>query len=251
MRCQSTRRRGRKSGFARSLSGSYFPKPLHLGSSQIGALKLCLRLPCFLCKHSADVEKYNRFKNSPEYRNFQQQVQRSTSERLSVHSETDTSSTSLPSAQSSDEKGGEGSWRRGGRPAETPRDPVRIGSFIVHFPREDWHQDTNASGTKGKTSPLDAPPPTGSQASRNIYRPPGSRMPSSGTVVSTIKGRTSHVWRARRDNHRPAGSNLSYHGNGSRAANKERSRTKDEEPSEGEGRRGHEVMTIKSESGSQ
>lgn len=141
-----------------------------------------------------------------------------------VQSDTETSSTALPSGQSSDREGSSRErWRRGIRFAETRPDPVRMGSFLVHFPREDPHQGSVASGTKGKTPRAEASATTGRRAP-DIYRPPGARV-SSGSELQALD--------------KDPGARVSSGGGDLRAADKDSPKIKQEEPSEGKAGSGY------------
>lgn len=78
------------------------------------------------------------------------------------------------------ERGSRASSRRGGR---ARRDPARHSSSSVHSPRENQHQGTVASRTEAKIPRADASSDTVRRSDRGIYRPPGSRIPSSGSEI--------------------------------------------------------------------
>ena len=142
------------------------------------------------------------FKESPKYEHFLRQVDRTAAGRLTrPHSDKKTTSTALSSDQGSNQKGNRASWHRREKAAMTRRHPVQNDSCVVQSPRDNQYQRAVASKKDAKLPGANAPSATGRRFDRGIYRPPGSRVSSTSSDI--------------------------------RAASKESSKIKDEEPSEG------------------
>lgn len=168
-------------------------------------------------KHEMPVDEETRLKIgireipwwftvSPEYENFLQQVLESATGRLTdVRSDEEHTFTPQPSGQGSGRRGSDVSLHGGGGVATTKRDPVKIGSFVVHFPRESYHYSTIASNTEAKTHRARPPSatkidstkavnkPRDRRLEREIYKPPRAMVSSRGSDMGVaIKGRAKN-----------------------------------------------------------
>ena len=212
MRCRSTRRRGKRSVFARSPSGETSPTHSFIVQAGREHQDIVSVLPCSPRKDNADLEKYNRFTESPEYERFLQKVDRSAPRRLArPHSDKENTPTALPSGQGSNQKGNRASWHRREK-AATRHHPVQNDSFLVQSPRDNQYQRAVASKRAAKIPRADVSSGKGRRLDKGLYRPPGSRVSSTSSDLQV--------------------------------ATKESSKIKDEEPSEGWVRsdRGFEIL---------
>ncbi|CAD6567228.1 MAG: hypothetical protein ASARMPRED_000553 [Alectoria sarmentosa] len=143
------------------------------------------------------------FTVSPEYESFLQQVPKSATGGLTdVRSNEEHKFTSQPSGQGSGRRDSDVSLHRGGGVATTKRDPVKIGSFVVHFPHENHHYSTIASNTEAKTHRARPPKIDSTKAvnksrdrrfEREIYRPPRAIVSFRGSDMGVaIKGQAKN-----------------------------------------------------------
>lgn len=146
------------------------------------------------------------FTVSPQYEQFLQQVPESATGRLTdVRSDEEHTFTPQPSGQGSGRRDSDISLHGGGGVATKKRDPVKIGSFVVHFPPENHHYRTVASNTEAKTHRARHPSATKIDSTkavnksrdrrfeREIYRPPRAMVSSRGSDMGVaIKGQAKN-----------------------------------------------------------